>query len=66
MAADPAAGAMPPDLVRACYRLLLGREPENDEVVREKAALPSYDALLTAFLTCEEYLRRFPPHMHAH
>jgi SAM-dependent methyltransferase len=48
------------ELVAACYRLLLGREPESEAVVAAKARSPSVDALLRGFLECEEFRRRFP------
>jgi SAM-dependent methyltransferase len=52
---------LPPDLIRACYKLLLGREPESEAVVARAAEAASHEALLDAFLTSEEYRRRFPP-----
>lgn len=49
-----------PEAVRACYRVLLGREPENENVVAQKAALGSYDQLFAEFLGCDEFLQKFP------
>jgi len=46
----------------ACYRLLLGREPENAAVVAANARASSYEALLANFLASEEHVRRAPPH----
>jgi trans-aconitate methyltransferase len=53
---------LPTELIQACYRRLLGRAPENDAVVSDKARLASYDALLTNFLESAEFRRRIPPH----
>jgi 2-polyprenyl-3-methyl-5-hydroxy-6-metoxy-1,4-benzoquinol methylase len=49
-----------PDAIRACYRVLLGREPEGEAVVQANARLPSYEVLLASFLESEEHLQRFP------
>jgi SAM-dependent methyltransferase len=49
-----------PDAIKACYRVLLGREPENEAVVQASTRLPSYEALLAGFLESEEHLQRFP------
>jgi SAM-dependent methyltransferase len=49
-----------PDAIRACYRVLLGREPESEAVVQASTRLPSYEALLAGFLDCEEHLQQFP------
>jgi SAM-dependent methyltransferase len=49
-----------PDAIRACYRVLLDREPENEAVVQASVRLPSYEALLAGFLECEEFLKRTP------
>ncbi len=54
---------IPKALIEACYRQLLGREPEDDHVLHAKMALPTYDALLNDFLNAPEYVRRFPPHL---
>jgi len=62
--APPRPGLDAAAVARACYRQLLGREPENDQVVEANAALPTYDALLAAFTTSDEYIRRSPPHTH--
>ena len=47
------------DDVSACYRLLLGREPENEEVVQAKLAGNRTIAdILEEFLSSEEYILR--------
>ncbi len=51
--------ALPVELVAACYRVLLGRNPENEGVLREKT-LQTYDQLLETFINCEEYINRAP------
>jgi 2-polyprenyl-3-methyl-5-hydroxy-6-metoxy-1,4-benzoquinol methylase len=56
---------MPEDLIRACYRQLLGREPESDQVVAAKVGYSSCDELLASFLESDEYRKRFPPHFWA-
>ena len=44
------------DLVRACYRVLLGREAESDKVVEDRAtAIASAEELLRAFTDSDEY-----------
>lgn len=43
------------DMVRACYRALLKREPENENVVRQKTGLPNLEALLLDFINSPEY-----------
>jgi SAM-dependent methyltransferase len=48
------------DAIRACYRVLLGRESENEAVVQASTRLPSYEALLAGFIECEEFHQRFP------
>jgi trans-aconitate methyltransferase len=50
------------DLARACYRVLLGREPENEGVIKGKSAFSSAEALIADFLASDEYVRRIPPH----
>jgi hypothetical protein len=42
-------------LVRAAYRLFLGREPESEGVISEKLRLQSAIGLLHDLLTCREY-----------
>jgi SAM-dependent methyltransferase len=49
-----------PDAITACYRVLLGREPETEAVVQASTRLPSYEALLAGFLESEEHCQRFP------
>ena len=48
------------DVIKACYRVLLGREAENDGVIQGKADLPDYQALLANFVESGEYRNRFP------
>jgi hypothetical protein len=44
------------DDVFACYRLLLGREPENEEVIRAKlSGNRTFSELLEEFIGSEEY-----------
>ncbi len=44
-----------PEMVRACYRVLLSREPENEEVLRQGAKTPNLEALLLNFVGSLEY-----------
>jgi SAM-dependent methyltransferase len=37
------------------YRILLGREPENDEIVRMHMALPTRESLRSAFMSSAEF-----------
>jgi SAM-dependent methyltransferase len=49
------------DLVKACYRVILGREPESEGVLREMGArLATVDDLLGEFLASEEFRSRLP------
>jgi len=58
-AADPPPnGALDPRLVAACYRVLLGREPEAADVVSSKARLGGFEELLTDFVRSSEFGRR--------
>lgn len=43
------------DMVKACYRVLLNREPENEEIVTEKTRAPNLEALLRDFVGSAEY-----------
>lgn len=43
------------DMVRACYRVIFGREPENENVVKQKTGLPTLEALLSDFINSPEY-----------
>ncbi|MEW9918463.1 class I SAM-dependent methyltransferase [Marimonas sp. MJW-29] len=44
------------DLARACYRVLLGREPENERVVEERtAAGMSPEEMMLSFIRSDEY-----------
>lgn len=56
---------MPQDLttetVRMAYRLLLGREPENEAVLRSALRYRSIAALRQAFLESAEFRRKIPP-----
>jgi len=57
---DPADPLLPPTRadVRMAYRLILGREPENDDVIRHHAAAhPDRRSLVTAFLSSGEFAR---------
>lgn len=48
------------DLVIAAYRTFLGRDPENEEVVRQQLAqCKNEEQLLKAFLNSPEFTRRF-------
>jgi hypothetical protein len=48
------------DLVRSAYRVLLGRDPENETVI-QRLATPAADseAILRAFVECNEFKERF-------
>jgi FkbM family methyltransferase len=46
------------DDVVAVYHLLLGREPENDEVISNNLQLPSIRNLISNFMGSDEYLQR--------
>jgi SAM-dependent methyltransferase len=64
----PAAGADPNarghvvtrDLVEACYRAILGREPEAEAVIREKMQAGGAEALIREFLLSEEFMAKRP------
>ena len=47
------------ELIRACYKVILGREPENYEVVLQKQDINTYQDLLFSFVNSDEYLSRF-------
>ena len=47
-----------PDDVRAAYREILGREPENDQVIAHHAKCKSADALRQSLLESEEFQYR--------
>jgi len=49
-----------PDMVKACYRVLLNREPESEEAVMGKAELPDFEALLLDFVSSPEYQTKVP------
>jgi hypothetical protein len=42
-------------MVKACYRVLLNRESENETVVRQTIGLPNLEALLLHFVNSPEY-----------
>jgi hypothetical protein len=44
-----------------CYETLLLRAPESDQVVAEKLALPSFQALVTEIVSSSEYQERNSP-----
>jgi hypothetical protein len=46
------------EVVEACYRVMLGREPENKQVVRDKTSFSSYEDLIESFLISEEFVAR--------
>jgi SAM-dependent methyltransferase len=48
-----------PDVVRAAYRVLLGREPESEAIVTAHSG-QSPEQVLRAFVNSSEHLRRFP------
>ena len=50
------------DDVRYAYRLFLGREPENTDVIRNFARCPTLEALSLSFLRCTEFGNRWPEH----
>lgn len=57
---DKESGSVSRDLVVAAYRSFLGREPENEAVVKQKVeACRSEEQLLNAFLRSPEFARRF-------
>lgn len=45
------------DLVVSAYRLILGREPENEQVVKANSQAPNWQELRRAFLMSEEFRR---------
>jgi 2-polyprenyl-3-methyl-5-hydroxy-6-metoxy-1,4-benzoquinol methylase len=47
------------DDVRAAYRLLLGREPESEQIVEEQARVESLEILRQQFLHSEEFRAKF-------
>jgi predicted kinase len=46
-------------LIIACYKVLLGREPENTDVVSQKQSLKTYESLLIEFITSDEFSSKF-------
>jgi SAM-dependent methyltransferase len=50
-----------PELVRAAYRVMLGRDPESEAMVRGWLSVGTFEALLTAFVNGPEFLMRFRP-----
>jgi len=57
---EPAATPSPltRDQVVFAYRMLLGREPESEDVIERMRHLPSADALARTFFGSQEFLRR--------
>jgi SAM-dependent methyltransferase len=54
------------DLVRACYRVLLGRDPENESVVEETLAdTSSAEDLVRRFFNSHEFQNRLPARLRA-
>lgn len=51
------------ETIRACYKVFLGREPENKSVVIEKSGKPLED-ILTGFLSSAEYNAKVPSQIH--
>src|SRR5215510_1636500 len=47
------------EIIRACYKVILGREPENKSVVTRRLGMPLED-ILTEFLNSAEYNERVP------
>ncbi|SRR6266481_256071 len=45
------------DEVLWCYRMILGREPESEDVIREKMKSPNRSSLREAFLHSPEFIR---------
>lgn len=45
--------------VICCYRAILGREPESEEVIERHRSAENFAALRTRFLQSPEFLRRF-------
>ncbi|WP_217126216.1 hypothetical protein [Hydrogenophilus thiooxidans] len=45
--------------VVCCYRAILGREPESEEVIERHRSAENFAALRTRFLQSPEFLRRF-------
>lgn len=50
-----------PELVRAAYRVILGREPESEAMVSGWTSVPTAEALLKAFVTGPEFHMRYQP-----
>lgn len=49
-----------PDMVRDCYRVLLRREPENEDVLSRGVNAPSFEVLLRNFVESIEYQTKLP------
>lgn len=47
-----------PETVRQCYMDILGREPENEEVIKHHARLPSREALQEQMINSEEFQQK--------
>jgi hypothetical protein len=46
-------------IVRSCYRVLLGREPEDEDVVRRIAEAGDLEPILQKFMQSAEFRGRF-------
>lgn len=49
---------LPDETVRQCYREILGREPENQDVIDEHSQLGTIEALRRALMNSEEFSSR--------
>lgn len=56
--ASSLAGLTSRQLAVACYRVILGREPENEMVLEQAQSLATPEAMLTSFLSSAEYKQR--------
>ena len=65
-AAAPATAGVSREDVVAAYRMILGREPENERVIREAQGYESSEQLRQAFLDSEEFRRLSTPMVMRH
>lgn len=64
---NPGDSALSADDVRWCYSELLLREPESEAIVEAHLQHRSWQSLVQAFLTSDEYVQRHHPrHFHTH
>jgi SAM-dependent methyltransferase len=49
------------ELVKTCYEVILGRQPESDDVVAAHAQATNAKELLERFVSCEEFLSKPSP-----